>query len=186
MIVAGSFLTTPLGLINSPRLLEHQVTANRGPDAASGPHCADFATVPVQDLWGTQLGLKKKSKSKSRTVLETLHLHLPCTLSPNLLLAQQKKHGMRYCFFFKIFFLLDTIMFARQKPLETVIKSGPSYFSTKKPLQLKSLVQHFHYPLSPSLPSRLLTHRRCPPPTPMLPSSAHVFIFSSPPAALLL
>lgn len=52
-------------------------------------------------------------------------------------------------------------MFARQKPLETVIYS---YFSTKKRQQLKSLVQHFHYPLSPSVPSQLLPHRRCSPP----------------------
>lgn len=71
-----------------------------------GPHCADFATVPVQDLWGAQLGLKKKKKSKSWTVLETLHLHLPCTLSPNLLRAQQKKKAWNkiLCFFFFFFY----------------------------------------------------------------------------------
>lgn len=77
VIVAGSFLTTPLGLINSPRLLEHQVTANRGPDAAMpGPTASTLPTVPVQDLWGTQLGLKKKQKSNSfRNTASPLTLH---------------------------------------------------------------------------------------------------------------
>lgn len=58
-------------------------------------------------------------------------------------------------------------MFARQKPLETVIKSGPSYFSTKKSLQLKSLVQHFHYPLSFSSLSASSTPALPLPPTPL-------------------
>lgn len=88
VIVAGSFLTTPLGLINSARLLEHQVTANRGPDVAkTGPTASTLPQFQFRTSGAHSWVLKN---SKSPTVLETLHLHLPCTLSPNLLLAEQK------------------------------------------------------------------------------------------------
>lgn len=68
---------TPLGLINSLRLLEHQVMANRGSEAASRASLrADFATVTVQDLRGAQLGLLKKAKLNGfRNTASPLTLH---------------------------------------------------------------------------------------------------------------
>lgn len=64
VIVAGSFLTTPLGLINSPRLLEHQVTANRGPDAAeAGPTASTLPQFQFRTS-GAHSWVLKKAKAQ--------------------------------------------------------------------------------------------------------------------------
>lgn len=131
------------------------LTLQAGPTAPTLPQF-QFRTSGAHS-WVLKKKKQKQKPNSFRNTASPLTLHSFPQLAPS---PAKKAWNEILCFFF---FLLDTIMFARQKPLETVIKSGPSYFSIKKPLQLKSLVQHFHYPLSPSLPSRLLPHRRCPP-----------------------
>lgn len=187
VIVAGFFLTTPLGLINSPRLLEHQVTANRGPDAAkTGPTAATLPQFQFRTS-GAHSWVFKKKRVKP-TVLETLHLHLPCTLSPNLLLAEEKKHGMR-SFFFSFFSFTRCNYVCLPKAPGCCYKVWAFIFLNQKSF-CSWKAQHFHYSCPPSLPTQPLRRRRClmrpPHSLPRLPAPAHVFIFSSPPAVLLL
>lgn len=115
VIVAGSFLTTPLGLINSPRLLEHQVTANRGPDAAkAGPTASTLPQFQFRTSGAHSWVLKEKQKPNSfRNTASPLTLHS----FPQLALSWAKKSGIRY--FFSFLSLLDMIINSRQKPLET-------------------------------------------------------------------
>lgn len=49
-------MMSPLGLVNSAWLLEHQVKDNQVLKLQPGPRGADFATVTAQDLQGAQLG----------------------------------------------------------------------------------------------------------------------------------
>lgn len=139
-----ALVTTPLGPINSLRLLEHQVMANHGSEAAAWPHCADFATVRAQDLQGAQLGpLKKPWLNGFRNTASPLTLHFLSTRSQSST-AQ----------------ISDTVFFTwyvhlcLPKPLETILKSAFHIFN-QKASSVEEFVQNFHYPLSPSLSSPL-------------------------------
>lgn len=55
-----ALVTTPLGPINSQRLLEHQVMANQALKLQPGLTALVFAAVRARDLQGAQLGPLKK------------------------------------------------------------------------------------------------------------------------------
>lgn len=93
-----------------------------------------------QDLRGAQLGRLKKS---GWMVLETLQLLLPCALSPLALNPSTATISDTVFFTWYVHLCLP-------KPLETILKSAFHIFN-QKASSVEEFVQHFHYPLSPSL-----------------------------------